>query len=261
MDKAMIFDTHAHYDDEAFDPDRDELLNSMEAGGVGTIVNVGASIENLGKLVEIVEKYPFIYGAVGIHPDDADEMTEETLEEIRRISRMDKMKAIGEIGLDYYWHKEEAEHEIQKKMFRAQMDIAREEKLPFMIHSREAAKDTLDIVREYMRSGMYGGIIHCFSYGKEIAREYLDMGLYLGIGGVVTFKNARKLKEVVEYAPLSRIMLETDCPYLSPEPNRGKRNSSLNLPYVAQAIAGIKGTTPEEVIEVTEQNARELLGI
>lgn len=261
MNKAMIFDTHAHYDDEAFDPDREELLSSMEKNGIGTIVNVGASINGLKDVVDLVENYPFIYGAVGIHPDDAAEMTEETLEEIRRISRMEKMVAIGEIGLDYYWHKEEEEHEVQKKMFRAQMDIAEEEKLPFMIHSREAAKDTLDIVKEYMQGGMYGGVIHCFSYGKEMAREYLDMGLYLGIGGVVTFKNARKLKEVAEYAPLSQIVLETDCPYLSPEPNRGKRNSSLNLPYVARAIAEIKGITPEEVIETTEKNARKLLGI
>lgn len=259
MNKAMIFDTHAHYDDEAFDPDREELLSSMEKNGIGTIVNVGASINGLKDVVDLVENYPFIYGAVGIHPDDAAEMTEETLEEIRRISRMEKMVAIGEIGLDYYWHKEEEEHEVQKKMFRAQMDIARAEKLPFMIHSREAAKDTLDIVKEYMQGGMYGGIIHCFSYGKEIAREYLDMGLCLGIGGVVTFKNARKLKEVVEYAPLSQIVLETDCPYLSPEPNRGKRNSSLNLPYVAAAVAEIKGVTPEEVIAAAEKNARDLL--
>ena len=139
------------------------------------------------------------------------------------------------------------------------MDIAREEKLPFMIHSREAAKDTLDIVKEYMEKGMYGGIIHCFSYGKEMAVEYLNMGLYLGIGGVVTFKNARKLKEVVEYAPLEQLVLETDSPYLSPEPNRGKRNSSLNLPYVAQAIAELKGISSEEVIRITRKNAEQLL--
>lgn len=259
MNKAMIFDTHAHYDDEAFDTDREELLSSMEKNGIGTIVNVGASIDGLKDVVYLVEKYPFIYGAVGIHPDDARKMTEETLEEIRRLSRMEKIVAVGEIGLDYYWHKEEEEHEIQKKMFRAQMDIAREEKLPFMVHSRDAAKDTLDIVKEYIQGGMYGGIIHCFSYGKEMAQQYLDMGLYLGIGGVVTFKNGRKLKEVVECAPLSQIVLETDCPYLSPEPNRGKRNSSLNLFYVAETIAEIKGITPEEVIAVTEKNARELL--
>ena len=222
----MIIDTHAHYDDEAFDTDREALLMSMYDGGIEKIVNVCASVGGF---------------------------------EIRRLSHMDKMVAIGEIGLDYYWHKEEEEHQIQKKMFRAQLDIAREEKLPFMIHSREAAEDTLNIVREYMQGGMYGGIIHCFSYAKEMAREYLDMGLYLGIGGVVTFKNAKKLKEVVEYAPLAQIVLETDSPYLSPEPNRGKRNDSRNLVYVAREIARIKGVTEEEVIAVTEGNAERLL--
>ena len=257
----MIIDTHAHYDDEAFDPDREVLLASMQEHGIEKLVNVCASIDGLQDTVKLIEKYPFIYGAVGVHPDDAEQMTEETLAEIRRISHMDKMIAIGEIGLDYYWHKEKKEHEIQQKMFRAQMEIAREEKLPFMIHSRDAAEDTLNIVREYMQGGMYGGIIHCFSYSKEIAAQYLKMGLYLGIGGVVTFKNARKLKEVVEYAPLSQIVLETDCPYMSPEPNRGKRNSSLNLPYVAQAIADLKGITAEKVIQVTRQNALELLAL
>lgn len=254
-----IFETHAHYDDEAFDQDRELVLESMEQQGIGTVVNVCASIGQFGRTVALTEKYPFVYGAVGVHPDDADKMTEETLREIREISHLEKIIAIGEIGLDYYWHKEECEHKRQQEMFRAQMDIAREEKLPFMIHSREAAKDTLDIVREYMKGGMYGGIIHCFSYGKEMAEEYLKMGLYLGIGGVVTFKNARKLKEVVEYAPLDQLVLETDSPYLSPEPNRGKRNSSLNLPYVAQAIAEIKGVTPEQVIRITRENAEKLL--
>lgn len=171
------------------------------------------------------------------------------------------MVAIGEIGLDYYWHKEKEEHEIQQKMFRAQLDIAREEKMPFMIHSRDAAEDTLNIIREHMNGGMYGGIIHCFSYSKEIAAEYLKMGLYLGIGGVVTFENAKKLKEVVKYAPLSQIVLETDSPYLAPKPNRGKRNSSLNLPYVVRMIAELKEVTEEEVISVTRENARTLLGI
>ena len=254
-----IFETHAHYDDEAFDQDRELVLESMEQQGIGTVVNVCASIGQFGRTVALTEKYPFVYGAVGVHPDDADKMTEETLREIREISHLKKIIAIGEIGLDYYWHKEECEHKRQQEMFRAQMDIAREEKLPFMIHSREAAKDTLDIVREYMKGGMYGGIIHCFSYGKEMAEEYLKMGLYLGIGGVVTFKNARKLKEVVEYAPLDQLVLETDSPYLSPEPNRGKRNSSLNLPYVAQAIAEIKGVTPEQIIRITRENAEKLL--
>ena len=259
VDKAMIFDTHAHYDDEAFDEDRYAMLDSMQENGIGHIVDVCASVGHFDRVYDLVEKYPFVYGAVGVHPDDADKMTQETLDEIRRLSHLDKMVAIGEIGLDYYWHKEEREHEIQKKMFRAQMEIAREEKMPFMIHSRDAARDTLELVKECMKEGMHGGIIHCFSYGKEMAREYLNMGLYLGIGGVVTFKNAKKLKEVVEYAPLSQIVLETDSPYLSPEPNRGKRNSSLNLPYVAAMIAELKGISGEEVIAVTEENAKRLL--
>lgn len=255
----MIFDTHAHYDDDAFDEDREALIASMPENGIGTLVNVCASVHGMMNTVALMEKYPFVYGAIGIHPDDADKMTQETLDTIRSLSRHEKAVAIGEIGLDYYWHKEEAEHEIQKKMFRAQMDIAREEKLPFMIHSRDAAEDTMQIVKEYMQGGMYGGIIHCFSYGKEIAEQYLKMGLYLGIGGVVTFKNGRKLKEVVEMSPLSQIVLETDCPYMSPEPYRGKRNSSLNLPLVVQKIAELKGITAEEVVEVTEKNARALL--
>ena len=257
----MIIDTHAHYDDEAFDADREALLGSMQEHGIEKIVNVCASIDALNNTLELTQKYPFVYGAVGVHPDDADKMTQETLEEVRRISRMEKILAIGEIGLDYYWHKEEAQHQVQQKMFRAQLDIAREEKMPFMIHSRDAAQDTLDIIREYMKGGMYGGIIHCFSYSKEIAAEYLKMGLYLGIGGVVTFQNARKLKETVAYAPLSQIVLETDSPYLAPKPNRGKRNSSLNLPYVVQEIAQLKGVTEEEVISVTRENTRNLLGI
>jgi TatD family hydrolase len=257
----MIFDTHAHYDDEAFEGDRDQLLSSMKDGGVGCIVNVCASVDGFGGTLELMEAYPFIYGAVGVHPDDAGIMTQDTLDEIQRLSHMEKMVAIGEIGLDYYWHKEEAEHKRQQEMFRAQLDIAREEKLPFMIHSRDAAEDTLEIVKEYMKKDMSGGIIHCFSYSREIAAEYLKMGLYLGIGGVVTFKNAKKLKETVQYAPLSQLVLETDCPYMSPEPNRGKRNSSLNLPYVAQAIAELKGITAEEVIDVTRQNAEKLLGV
>ena len=257
----MIFDTHAHYDDEAFDEDRDQLLSSMKDGGVGCIVNVCASAGGFGGTLELIKAYPFVYGAVGVHPDDAGIMTQDTLDEIRRLSHLEKMVAIGEIGLDYYWHKEEAEHKQQQEMFRAQMDIAREEKLPFMIHSRDAAEDTLEIVKEYMKKDMSGGIIHCFSYSREIAAEYLNMGLYLGIGGVVTFKNAKKLKEVVQYAPLSQLVLETDCPYMAPEPNRGKRNSSLYLPYVVQAIAELKQVTPEEVIEVTRENTHRLLGI
>ncbi|MCD8153940.1 MAG: TatD family hydrolase [Clostridiales bacterium] len=258
---TLIFDTHAHYDDEAFDGDRETLLASLKAGGIGWAVNACASVDGFSRALALGEKYPFIYNAIGVHPDDADRMTPETLEEIRRLCDREKTVAVGEIGLDYYWHKEKEEHLRQQEMFRAQMEIAREKRLPFMIHSRDAASDTLEIVREYMAGGMYGGIIHCFSYSREIAREYLNMGLFLGIGGVVTFKNARRLKEVVEYAPLSQLVLETDCPYLAPVPFRGKRNSSLYLPLVAEAIAELKKITPEEVVTATTRNAKTLLNL
>lgn len=257
----MIFDTHAHYDSDAFDEDRDTLLASMQAHGVGHIVNACASVEDIPKTIALMEQYPFLYGAVGVHPDDADKITSDVLEQLRSLCRHEKTVAVGEIGLDYYWHKEKAEHLLQQEMFRAQMDIAREERLPFMVHSREACADTLDIVKEYMAGGMYGGIIHCFSYEKETAREYLKRGLYLGIGGVVTFQNARKLKEVVAYAPVEQLLLETDCPYLAPKPFRGKRNSSLYLPYVAEMIAQLKGISVEEVVDITEKNAKTVFGI
>ena len=257
----MIFDTHAHYDDEAFDEDRDQLLSSMKDGGVGCIVNVCASAGGFDGTLKLMEAYPFVYGAVGVHPDDAEIMTQDTLDEIRRLSHMEKMVAIGEIGLDYYWHKEESEHQRQQEMFRAQMDIAREEKLPFMIHSRDAAEDTLNIVRDYMKKDMSGGIIHCFSYSKEIAAEYLKMGLYLGIGGVLTFKNAKKLKEVAAMAPLSQIVLETDCPYMAPVPFRGKRCWSPMIEKTAERVAQIKGMEPQALIDLARENTQRLFGI
>ena len=255
----MIFDTHAHYDDKAFDEDREEMLASLPENGIGNVVNVCASINSLRRIIPLTEKYPYVWGAAGVHPDYAEEMTEETLEEIRKVLQHEKILAVGEIGLDYYWHKEPENHKRQQEMFRAKMDIAREEKIPFMIHSRDAAEDTLTIVKEYMQKGMYGGIMHCYSYGLEHAREYVKMGLFLGIGGVVTFTNGRKLKEVVHEIPLDNLVLETDCPYLAPVPYRGKRNCSLYLPYVVQAIAELKGVPADEVIRVTEENARRLL--
>lgn len=248
----MIFDTHAHYDDEQFDEDRHELLMSMSEGGIGTIVNVGASMNSCRTTLELTRKYPFVYGAVGVHPDEVGTLTEEDMEWLKSASADPKIVSIGEIGLDYYWNVSESE--IQKRWFIRQLDLAKEVKLPVIIHSREAAKDTLDIMKAHGRE--QGGVIHCFSYSVETAREYLNMGYYIGIGGVVTFKNAKKLKEVAEYTPLDRIVLETDCPYLAPVPNRGKRNSSLNLTYVADAISEIKGIPVEEVIAMTEKNAR-----
>ena len=259
--RKMIFDTHAHYDDEAFDADREALIASLPGHNICAAVQVCASVESLERTPSMVRRWPHLYGAVGVHPDYAGQVTPEVLERIRELCRGEKIVAVGEIGLDYYWHKEESEHTVQQQVFRQQLSLAREAGLPFMVHSRDAAADTLRIVKEFMAGGMPGGIIHCFSYSWEIAREYLNMGLVLGIGGVVTYKNARKLTEVVEKAPLSALVLETDCPYLSPVPHRGKRNSSLNLPYVAERIAQIKGVTTEEVISVTEENAMKLLKV
>ena len=251
----MIFETHAHYDDEAFDGDREELLVSLPRRGIGRVINVCAGMDSLETVRELMERYPCVYGAVGIHPDEVGGLNDERIEEIRGLCRHDKTVAVGEIGLDYYWDKES--HEVQIQWFERQMQLAREEKLPVIIHSREAAADTLAVARR-MGLSEIGGVMHCFSYAKEMAREYLNMGVYLGIGGVVTFKNGRKLKEVVEYAPLSQLLLETDSPYLAPEPNRGKRNTSLNIPYIAEEIARIKGITAREVTEITEQNALRL---
>ena len=251
----MIFESHAHFDAEAFDNDRDELLASMQENGIERIINVCAEVENWNRTLALMEKYPFVYGAVGVHPDDAGSLTEEAIQKMHELCKLEKMVAVGEIGLDYYWDKEK--HESQIYWFERQLEVAREEKLPFIIHSREAAQDTLETMKR-MRAGEIGGVVHCFSYGKEMARGYLNMGLSIGVGGVVTFKNARKLVEVVEYTPLESLLLETDCPYLAPVPFRGKRNSSLNLTYVAQRIGEIKGVSAEEVMEVTRENGYRL---
>ena len=248
----MIFDTHVHYDDKAFDEDRDELLAGLKEQGIGTVVNISSDLDSVKRTLELTKRYPFIYGAVGIHPSDTAQLDEEKFAWLRQMTQQDKVVAIGEIGLDYYW--DEPDREIQKQWFLRQLLLARETSLPVVIHSRDAAKDTLDLMKAE-RAGELGGVIHCFSYGVDLAREYLNMGFYLGIGGVLTFKNGKKLKEVVEYMPLDRIVLETDCPYLAPVPNRGKRNSSYNLPYVIEAVSLIKGVAAEEVIAVTTRNA------
>lgn len=248
----MIFDSHAHYDDHAYDGDREEILPALARDGVGTVVNVGASLEGTRRTVELIRKYPFMYGAAGVHPDEVGELNEETFAWLREQCLQKKIVAVGEIGLDYYWDKES--HEVQKKWFVRQLKLAKELSLPVIVHSREAAADTMEILKQEY-SPQTPAVIHCYSYSPELAREYVRMGYYLGIGGVVTFKNAKKLKEVVLETPLERILLETDCPYLAPEPYRGKRNDSRNLTYVAKAVADIKGLTPEAVIEATEKNA------
>lgn len=251
----MIIDTHAHFDDEAFQEDRDSLLKEMHQNGVEYIVNIGASIETSKNTLGLTQNYPFVYGALGVHPDETRELDEEKFSWLKAALEEPKVVAVGEIGLDYYWDK--TERKLQKHWFQRQMDLARETKLPMVIHSRDAAKDTLDMVSE-AKGGEIGGVIHCFGYGKEIAREYLNMGFYLGIGGVLTFQNGKKLKEVVEYAPLESLVLETDSPYLSPVPFRGKRNDSMRLIYVVEAIALLKGISTDEVLKATNKNAKQL---
>ncbi|OYP56252.1 TatD DNase family protein [Lachnotalea glycerini] len=254
----MIFESHAHYDDEAFNDDRDELLNSMTEHGIEYVVNVGASLASTATTVQLVKKYSFMYGAIGVHPNETKELNENNYEWLKQQCKQDKIVAIGEIGLDYYW--DEPDKEIQIKWFKRQLELAKEARLPIIIHSRDAAKDTLSIMKEEKAQEL-NGVIHCFSYSKDMAREYLNMGYYLGIGGVVTFSNAKKLKEVVEYVPVENMLLETDSPYLSPVPNRGKRNSSLNIPYIAKAIAAIKNIDYDEIINITNNNARKLFNI
>ena len=254
----MIFDTHVHYDDPAFDEDRDSLIASLEKSGIGNVVDIGASIDTTRKALELAHKYDFIYAAVGVHPSEVEELTEDSFELLSEWSEDGRCVAIGEIGLDYHWP--EPGRELQKKWFRRQLDLARQKQLPVVIHSRDAAKDTVDIMKEEHAEEI-GGVVHCFSYTKEIAKECLDMGFYIGVGGVVTFKNGKKLREVVEITPIEKILLETDCPYLAPEPYRGKRNSSLYLPYVVEEIAKIKNINAEEVIRITENNAKTMYNL
>lgn len=251
-DNKMIFETHAHYEDEAFDIDREEILESLPVQGIEYVVDVSSSLVTVEKIINIIEKYPYIYGAVGIHPENAKELNEEKILWLKEKAMHPKNVAIGEIGLDYYW--DTTDRETQKIWFERQLDLSKELNLPLIIHSRDAANDTFRILKD-MQADKQGAIIHCFCYGVEQARQYLNMGFYLGIGGIVTFTNGRKLKEVVEFAPLEQLVLETDCPYLAPVPNRGKRNSSLNLPFVAKEIARIKNIDYDTVIRVTKENA------
>lgn len=253
----MIFETHAHYDDESFNEDREELIRSMPQKGIGRIINVGASIETTKTTLSLAEKYDFVYAAVGVHPSDISGLNEETFAWLKEQTKNEKTVAIGEIGLDYYWDKEPEVQKAQRYWFARQMELARETKLPVIIHSRDAAADTMEVMKQ-VHAESIPGVIHCYSYSKEMAQEFIKMGYYIGVGGVVTFKNAKKLKETVQAILLERILLETDCPYMAPEPHRGTRNESSNIPFVIDKIAELKGITPEEVERVTEANARRL---
>lgn len=255
----MIFETHAHYDDEQFHDDREELLAKMTSSGIGRIINVGASIASTKATLRLAERYDFIYAAVGVHPSDIEGLNEERFAWLRQRCAWEKTVAVGEIGLDYHWDKEPEIQERQRYWFGRQLELARECGLPVIIHSREAAEDTFSVMREHHAEEI-PGVIHCYSYSKEMALSFIRMGYYIGVGGVITFKNARKLVETVEAIPMERILLETDCPYMAPEPHRGTRNSSLNIPLVVRRIAELKGITEEEVERITWENAERLFG-
>ena len=252
----MIFDSHAHYNDEAFAEDREEVLLGMRDKDVEYICNVSSDLTSIDETLELMNKYDFIYGALGIHPSDSKPLNEALLEDIKKKAMNGKVVAIGEIGLDYYWP--EPDRDTQKHWFDRQLDMAEELHKPVIIHSRDACSDTLDILKP--RTNITG-IIHCYSYSRETAGQYLDMGYYFGIGGVVTFKNAAKLKEVVEYLPLDRIVLETDCPYLAPVPNRGERNDSSNIRYVINEIASIKNMDAARIEDICYKNTFDIYGI
>jgi len=248
----MIFDTHAHYDDDEYVQDREVLLAKYASLGKYCMVNVGASMDGSYASIDLAEKYPFIFAAVGLHPDYALNWNEGSEAMLRRLSKHPKCVAIGEIGLDYYY--EEPERDAQLIAFEGQLNLAKSLNKPVIIHSRDAAKDTIDLLKK-TDIGQCGGIMHCFSYPPEVAKQALNLGFYIGIGGAITFKNAKKLPDVVAMCPLKRLVLETDCPYMAPVPLRGQRNESTYLSYVCSKIAEIKKTTPEEVERITYENA------
>ena len=252
----MLFDTHAHMNDPAFDADREEVLLSLAGKGVGAMLNVGCCLDSSKDCIAMAEKYPFVYASVGSHPDSADEVNEEVIEKYRQMAKHPKVMAIGEIGLDYYY--ETIPREVQQKAFRMQMALAKELDMPVIVHERNAHDDGMRIVKEF--KGVTG-VFHCYSGSAEMARQLVDMGWYIGFTGVLTFKNARKAVETAERIPLERIVLETDCPFMAPEPHRGKRNDPGYLPYMAQRLADIRGIPAEDVIRITTENAKKLYRI
>ena len=253
----MLFDTHAHLDDRAFDCDREELLAGLAARGTSMVMNPGCSLESSKNAVALANRYPWIYAAVGSHPDVADEVNEAVLEQYRLLAAENpKVKAIGEIGIDY--HYEDIPRELQLKAFRMQMELAKELNLPVIVHEREAHEDGMKVVKEFPE---VKGVFHCYSGSAEMARQLVDLGWYIGFTGVLTFKNARKAIETAENIPLERIVLETDCPYMAPVPHRGKRNDPGYLCYMAQKLAQIRGLSVEEIGHITAENGKRLYRI
>ena len=258
----MLFDTHAHYDDARFDADRDALLRAMPENGVGLILNPGCDVETSRKALTYAQTYPHVYAAVGYHPENieglSDEAVADGLREIEAMAADPRVRAIGEIGLDYYWVKDPAERKRQQEVFRAQMRMAGRLGLPVIVHDREAHLDCLTIAEQYPN---VRGVFHCYSGSAEFAQRLLDLGWYISFTGVITFKNAKKALDVIRMMPMDRIMVETDAPYMAPEPYRGKRNSSLYVHRMAETIAEVKGLPVEEVVRMTTENGKRLFGI
>lgn len=253
----MLFDTHVHYDDEQFDADRAEVLKSLKTYGVGSIVNIGSSMKTSRTSVALAEKYDFVYAAVGVHPSETDGLCEADMNELKRLAANPKVRAIGEIGLDYHYPDDVAPP-VQKKWLERQLELAKELDMPVVIHDRESKGECLEILKKHRISN---GVVHCFSGSAETAREILKLGMMISFTGVLTFKNARRAVEACAAIPLDRLMIETDCPYMSPEPHRGERNFSGYVEFVARKMAEIKGVSYEEIAEITTRNAKRFYGI
>ena len=253
----MLFDTHAHYDDEAFDPDRREVLAGLPQRGVGLVVDPGCTLTSSEKAVALAAEFPHVYAAVGLHPENCHDFQPEQIERLRQLAQREKVVAIGEVGLDYYWE-ENPPRAFQQEVLRAQLELARQLRLPVIFHDREAHGDSLAMVKEFPE---VTGVFHCFSGSPEMARELLDMGWYLGFDGPITYKNARRAPEVAAVTPVERMLIETDSPYMTPVPHRGKRNDSSYVRLVAEKLAQWKSLSPEELAHITKENGKRLFRI
>lgn len=250
-----IFDTHSHYDDEKFNPDREAILNNLQSQGVSLVVSCGCDIDSTQFNFDLAQKYDYIYFAAGFHPENLQGATLDDLKIIEKFAQNKKCVAIGEIGLDYHWM--DSPKEVQREFFEAQIELAKKLDMPVIVHDRDAHGDTLDI----LKSTKPKGVVHCFSGSREMAREIIRLGMYIGLNGVVTFPNARKSLEVVKEIPIERLVLETDCPYLAPTPVRGKRNDSTNIPYIAKKISEVLGMDAQEILDITNKNAKKLYNL
>ena len=250
-----IFDSHAHYDSDAFDADRKELLSALPEQGVCGIINCGSDMASSLKSLELADEFDYIYAACGVHPHEAEDCKQGYISVLEKFCKEKKCVAVGEIGLDY--HYDFSPRDIQQRVFEEHLILAKELDLPVIIHDREAHEDTLNLLKKYKPKG----VVHCFSGSVEMAKEIVKLGMYIGLGGAVTFKNARKPREVAEYVPADRLLIETDCPYMTPVPFRGKRCDSSFIPYTAEVIAEVRGVTPQEILDLTKANANKLFGL